>query len=294
MPVTLFDLAWKTLVELGVTRTGTATNGATNTIVDTNGLKNIDNDYYNEGTAFVLYDAGGADAAPQGEFSIVSDYAKLTNTLTLQNALTAAVAASDKYGVASSRFQLHAVIETINLNLFADVYIPKVDTSLTTVSGQLEYTLPTGVDVNLLDVLVATDTTSLQEDPKPVLNWEIKWNATGTAQTLFLHQALPAGMKMYLVYGARHPDLRVASDKLDEAVHPDIVVFAAARDLLQAYVNKTRLKNFDRKLEVLDIKAQRAMDEHPLPPLPGRRARVPVFTRAWYNQISNIERYGRP
>ena len=48
----------------------------------------------NGGTAWVIYDGGAAGAAPENEYSVVSDFANSTGTVTLRTTLTAAVAAS--------------------------------------------------------------------------------------------------------------------------------------------------------------------------------------------------------
>lgn len=53
MANTLFDLVWRCMVELGTARTGTATGGSETTLIDTNGLKLVDNDYFNEGSLFI-------------------------------------------------------------------------------------------------------------------------------------------------------------------------------------------------------------------------------------------------
>lgn len=45
-------------------------------------------DYFTGWTAYVLWDAGGAGAAPQGEYRIVSDYVTATGTFTLSAAST--------------------------------------------------------------------------------------------------------------------------------------------------------------------------------------------------------------
>lgn len=290
---TLFDLAVKCMTELGTMRTGTATNGATNTIVDTNGLKNVDDEYYEEGTAFIMYDAGGSSAAPQGEFSVVSKHEKLSSTLTLRDALTAAVVAGDKYGVATRRFPIDRIIEKINMVLFSDIYIPLTDSSsLTVVAGQLEYTLPTGVGLDLREVLVARSSTADKEDWTPISNYGIRYTTTGTANEIVFEKSLDnygsAGNKIMFVYGSRHPDLRVSSDALNEFVHPDIVVYRACRDALQEYTDRTRLKHYTRKLDDLNNKAENALATHPLPPVPPRRAKVRTVSRQFFGNIDNV------
>jgi hypothetical protein len=80
---------------------------------------------------------------------------------------------------------------------------------------------------------------------------------------------------------------------LNEVVHPDIVVYAAARDALQEYADRTRLKHLGRKIDDLNLKAERASEAHRLPPIPLRSARITRFSRSFTRDIDNISRYGR-
>ena len=77
---------------------GTADSGGTTTIVDAD-LSRYANDYFNGAQAYIVTDAGGASAAPEGETSWVSDFVSSTGTLTIAPALTAAVGAGDTYQV---------------------------------------------------------------------------------------------------------------------------------------------------------------------------------------------------
>ena len=60
--------------------------------------------------------AGGARAAPEGEFGRVSAYVDETGTLTVDT-LTAAVGAGDLYGLVSEYFPLQQMIVLANLAL---------------------------------------------------------------------------------------------------------------------------------------------------------------------------------
>lgn len=275
----LFDLALQCMNELGTLRSGTATGGSTNTIVDANGLKLIDDQYYDEGTAFITYDAGGSSAAPEKEFSIVASHSKGSTQLEVQDQFSAAVVAGDGYSVANRRFTLNTIIDRINMRLFADIYIPQTDTSLTTVSEQLAYTLPTPAALDLRQVFVAQSTVSAQENWKKVLNWQIKPADTGGTHQLVLESPITAGYSLLLLYGGRHPRLRVASDQLSEFVHPHIVVYGACADAMQAYKDKTRLQHLDQKIDDLRLKAEEARSNYPLPRIPSRDSHLVTFSR---------------
>lgn len=277
---TLFDLVLRMLTELGTLRTGTVTGGTTSTIIDTNMLDQVDDAYYDNGTAFIIWDAAGASAAPQGEFSIVDTSDKVTSTLNLRSALTVAPGAGDKYGVANSRFPLDRVVEKINMRLFSMIYIPQNDVSLTTVGDQTEYSLPAAAAVDLRQVFIARSTDSADYDEVEWNNYRIAHADTAGTHKLVFDRDFPSGYRIRLVYGGRHPDLRVASDKLSEFVHPDIVVYSAASDALQEYKDRTRLRTLDSKIEDLRLKAERSIQMHPLPPLPLRKARTLRISRS--------------
>lgn len=276
---TLFDLVWKCAVELGTARTGVATGGSTSTLIDTNGLRNVDEDYYEDGTLFILKDSAGAGAAPEKEFGEIKEFEASTDKLTLFTALTAAIAAGDTYGVANRRFPLYLLRQKINNELYMSGEIPSEDTSLTT-SDTLEYTLPSEIAAqDLRQVLVATTTTSGEKYHVPVINWRIQYAGTGSVSKLVLERKLDTGYELLLRYAQPHTELRAASDKLNIAVHPDRIVYQVCADSLRWYKNKTRLKHLDDTIDMLEIKAQRARDRHPLPPLPSRQSHIVQVSR---------------
>jgi hypothetical protein len=124
MAKTLFDLTLELARILGTVREGVATGGSTTTIVDTV-ARTEDDDAFNGGTAWITYDAGGAGAAPQGEYQIVSDFTASSDTITTA-AFSAAIASGDRYAVAGLRYPLDLLIQKINESFGV---IEKTDTS---------------------------------------------------------------------------------------------------------------------------------------------------------------------
>ena len=279
MAITLFDLVWKVVIELGTGRTGKATGGSTSTVIDTVGLRLTENDYYNEGTVFILRDAGGEGAAPEKEFSKVKDFAQTSKTITVYDDFTESPVSGDSYGIANRRFPLYLIQQKINNALFMDGYIPGEDTTITTVANQREYTLPVQVSRDLRQVLLYTSTDSNSPKPVPVVNWDIRATATGVGNTLVLDYDLPAGFSLWLRYAKQHAELTGASSELDEMVHPDRIVYPACAELLRWYRDKTRLRHLTDTIDYLTLKAERAKDAHPLPVLPGRQAKIVRFNR---------------
>lgn len=277
MAIYMFDLVWRTLVELGVTRRGTATGGTSTTLIDTNGLRLVENDYYNEGTLFIHNDASGTDI--DKTYSKVKDFTQTSKTIETYDTLAAAVASGDTYGVANRRYPLHLVTEKINNQLFLEGYVPGEDTSLTTAASQLEYTMPTGVSRDLRQVyFAASDDTDANEWTK-VVNWEVKKTATGSGDLLVLSYQLPVGQTLWLRYAKQHDELTTFSSELDEVIHPDRIVYSAAAELLRWYRDRTRLRHLGDSIDFFSIKAQRAKELHPLPVLPQKDARLTIFSR---------------
>jgi hypothetical protein len=277
---TLFDLVWKCLVELGTARSGTATGGSTTTLIDTVNFKNIDEDYFNDGSVFVLKDSAGASAAPEKEFSLVTNFVNDTQTATFSPALTAAIAAGDTYGIAVRRYPLYLLIQKINNALYLEGHIPVEDESISTVSEQLEYDLPANIAAqDLRQVFVSTNSaTDAKEYYRPVVNWEIAY-ATSGASELRLQSPYATGEQFLLKYVTPHAELRVASDALNPVIHPDRVVYQVCADSMRWYKDKTRLRHLQDSIDVMELKAQRAKDRHPLPPLPSRQSRITKITR---------------
>lgn len=275
MADTLFDLTYKVAAILGSNREGTATGGSTTTLIDTNGLANVELDYYNEGTLWIVKSTDGE--APEGEFEVVKDFNNSNKTIEVQTALSATVGAGDKYMVSHRKFPSWLLVQQINSELYDLGLLPEVDeTSLTTVANQREYTLPADASRDLRQVHVQTNKDSDRNIWIPVYNWEIDEAGIGTADKLVLAYDLDAGYALRLRYAVEHPELRAASDKLSEIVDPNRIVFAAAAACLRWYMDKTRLKTFEGKYQNLLFKAERA-SRQPMPNLPGRQRKITLI-----------------
>jgi hypothetical protein len=270
---TLFDLVLRTARQLDVVVEGTATGGSTTTIVDTVARTEAD-DYWNGGTALIIYDAGGENAAPQGEYRIISDFANSTKTVTVSPAFSAAPATGDRYGLIKKRYRLNKFEQAINEAVSEIGPILIVDkTTLTTADNQTEYSLPLA-DMDLRRVLIQTQNDDADDNQwAEVFNWEVEAAATGTADILRLPALYPAGYKLLLEYVARHPALLAAADKLSESIHPDRVVYNAAAKLLTDYADRTgRQQDFANTISRIRESAAQADRAYPvrLPSRPGK------------------------
>jgi hypothetical protein len=233
MAYTLFDLVYHTLNELGALVESIATGGSLTTIVDTLRLQSVfEDDHFNLGTALITRDAAGAGAAPEKEFSRISDFVSSTGTITCA-AFTVAPASGDRYALATRRFDLDMVIGKIN-NILRELLVETIDTSLTTAASQLEYSLPTAVLDQSIQVWiqgVSTDTDA--NEWWQCYDWQIEQAAAGTAKKLIFRTqpAYPYALRIH--YWLPHAPLYAASDKLHESVDINRVVLDAALMLLK-------------------------------------------------------------
>lgn len=234
---TLFDLTHQLARLLGSVTEGVATNGSTTTIVDTVERTEAD-DFWNLGSAWILYDAGGAGAAPQGEYSVITDFTASSDTITLRTTLSAAVAVGDRYAVAGLRYPLQILIQKVN-EVLSTIPIVKNDiTTITIANNQTEYSLPADV-WDLKEVWLQTDVDDSDDTrPEKLFDYHIQKSATGTANKLVLGRQFTSGDILKLTYLTDHQTLRVASDKLDTTIHVNRVLYDAAVRCLLWYKSK--------------------------------------------------------
>jgi hypothetical protein len=221
----LFDLTYQLAVALGVVNEGTATGGSTTTLIDTVELTQAD-DFWNKGTVWVTYDAGGLGAAPQWEYSVVSDFTASSDTVTLRSTLTAAIAANDRYAIARPRYPLALLTSKIN-EVLRTIPIQKDDVSTVTIAAeQTEYSLPADV-WDLKEVWLQTTDDTNDNRWEKLNDWDVRKSATGTANILELGRQWATDYELKLVYLTDHQVLRAATDKLDTTIHVNRVVYNA-------------------------------------------------------------------
>jgi hypothetical protein len=137
----LFDILLGVARDSGMLREGIATGGSTTTILDSVG-RTEDNGVFNDGTAFVVYDAGGGGVAPENQSKLVTDFGKTGGIITTQ-AFSAAVVVNDYYGVMNKRYPRWALIQSVNESLRDIGRVGTVDsTTLDTAASKREYNLP--------------------------------------------------------------------------------------------------------------------------------------------------------
>ena len=215
-----------------------ATGGSTTTIISTSSPFTAD-DALNGGTAIVIRDSAGAGAAPEGEFSLISDYVASTTTWTI-GTLTTAVASGDAVGLAKPRIRLQQMKQAVNAGLTALGTISLVDTSLTTVEGQTEYAIPVGLKIKeLKDVLIQTNIESSNnyyESVKGLIkDFPAAPGSTGLLQ--FISEPL-SGYTIKIVYEGVHPVLSAYNDVVSETIQPELAIAATVNEALTWLASK--------------------------------------------------------
>ena len=267
----LFSATHQLAMRLGVLRTSVATGGSTTTIVDT--ARTEDDDTWNGGTAWIITDAGGASAAPEGEWGVVSDFVNSTHTLTIAE-VTAAVASGDTYGLASARYPLDVLKTAINNELIKHEVIRYDKTSLDVASGQSEYDLPAGIyGHNLMGVYEATNADSDDNRWTP-LSFSVQ--ESDSQHVLVIESRdVTAGNDIMLEYKYRLVPLYSASDEIDPAIPLDLILSAAA---FNCELIRQRTYGSESKLDIEMMKIYRedmalARMMHPIR-LPAKRGRI--------------------
>ena len=270
---TLFNATLQLATRLKVLRVSTATGGDASSVLDTK--RTEANDTFNEGTVWIITDAGGASAAPEGEWARVSDFANTGGDITIAT-LTAAIASGDTYAVAGGRYPLDVLISAIN-NEIIKHKIPRYDTtSLDIVAGQSEYDLPVGITgANLRGVYESTSTDSNDNQWTP-LSFSVQEAATGTQHVLVIESRnVTDGNDIMLEYVSRLSPIYLCDDEIDDIMPMARILPAAAMQC-----ELIRMRTFDSgspldidMLKVYRDEARQAKAENPIR-LPAKRGKV--------------------
>jgi len=276
----LTHLLQKAYRRLKTAKTSTATGGSTTTIVDTKlvdylGDSNED-DVLNGGTVIIVRDAGGAGAAPEGEFNRISDYDDAGTITTAAWSGTSQVASGDTYMYISPDFPLLDMIEIVNDALVYLGRIPKVYSSLTTAASQTEYTLPVALKgVLFSDIEIQGSTTDSDDSGYvPVEGWKITPALPGVAGILTIPQ-LDSGYILRIGYPGLHPRVSVYSDYISEYIHPELAAACVVAHAVQWYnrqrggANEFWKQTEDRAWRELDIAKSTYPIKLPIARVPG-------------------------
>jgi hypothetical protein len=233
MSYNLFDISYRIASELGKVVEGIATGGSATSTVDAVTLDDAyyDNSHFNLGTVWILRDAAGLGASPEGKYAKVSAFTAATGTLT-HATVTDAVAAGDRYAVADGEYSIDTIIQHVN-RVLSTIQVRTEDvTTVDTAEGQTEYTLPSGILDESIQVYLELNDDANDHQWMPVHDWYIEETGTGVAKKLIFKTQPLYATDVKIVYWIPHPALSVNTDKLRESVNIDRVVFATVLSLL--------------------------------------------------------------
>lgn len=276
MQFTLFHLTYELARRLGLTTAGVATGGNTTTLIDTVS-RNEPDDFWNGGTAWLLYDAGGAAAAPEADYRTISDFTNSSSTVAVSAAWSSSssAAAGDRYALATKLVPIGNLIELLNEALRDLGPIPTVDkATITTAAAQTEHSLPVAANLDLRRVWFQNETSDANDNQwTEIYNWWVERTATGTADLLHTEYQYTSGSLLMLEYMAHHATLNVTTDKLNESIPLERVIYPAT--LAGFYYLRRRYKtgDYDADIErwermVADVKANFPIKR--APQRPGR------------------------
>jgi len=264
MTLTLFDLTYRVARELGVVAEGLATGGDATSLIDTVNRLEAD-DYWNLGTVWILKDAAGEGAAPEGEYGRVTNFDHDTKDATIE-ALTTDIAVGDWYAIGKKRFPLSILIQKVNAALQDLKRIPLTDiTTITIADSQTEYALPIAANLDLREVWRQNKLSDSDDNRwTRVYGWYVQRTAIGTADELILPGQYASGYVLKLVYMDKHPDMFDHADKLSETVSPELIIYNAALECFRWYRQKTRIDDFDADIARLSDKVRELKIQYPL------------------------------
>ena len=231
---------------------GVATGGSTTTIVDS-GLTSrpFTENRFKDWIAFISRSTDGL--APQSQYGIATAYVKSTGTITIPT-VSATVASGDEYALCKPDIPLYTLIKLCN-DALNELFYAAVDTSLTSDSSTVRYTLPAatkGIRPYAVYLRDPTDYT-LYEAP----NWFVETAAPGSTETL-VFQWYPIDAKTIVIdYKSLHPQLTAYSSNISEKIHPRLAIAACVE---RAFRWKKTPKN--RKIDVQNWEsAKRELEE---------------------------------
>lgn len=194
------------------TVSGVAESGTTTTLVD--GDRTERADHFTDGTIWIT------NGSYDGISKKVTAYAQATGTFTFA-AFAGAIIAGTTYYAAPKDFPRHVLIRSIDQALREIGTMPAVNTSLSVTADTEAYALPSGVrGITLVEVA--------QNSSEPY-EWRVYQDVEEVDGYLrFENPPVTAGRTIRLHYNARHDAVSDDDDTVDDALHDELVVWAAA------------------------------------------------------------------
>lgn len=235
----------------------TATGGSNTSFVDSKLGDDYDDEALVNGTCIITRDAGGANAAPEGEMSRISAYSQSIYTGTI-DALsgTSGIASGDELMLIKPRYPLTDLRRILNMTLMLLGDIELVYTSITTTASQTEYDLPVALKrADPLFIQIQGKTTDANDNAWQLISpslYEIVTSAPGTVGQLRFFGQPSSGYALKIVYKGPHPYVYDYDDPIWERWPPRLVTLKFAAELFNwTGMNKHNQDEANRVLEAL-------------------------------------------
>ena len=223
---TVFDVLLQTARALEALQEGTASaaSASATTLTDAQlATRGFQTDNFFVGGTLLYQSATAANRASRR----VSGYTGATGALTLESALAETPALGARYGVLTRRYPREVMAGKLNEALAELGDVGTVDTTLTTATNTLEYSLPVAAKRDLRQVWLAR-ALAAPYDWERQLRVRTEWTAASVAGTLLFPEQPRAGYKIKLVYLAAHAAVAADADALSDYLALEWLALAAA------------------------------------------------------------------
>lgn len=246
-----------------------AVSGNTHTLYDNNFPYWIDehqsvpqDDHYNGGTVFMRTGANSHQARMIYDWSAA---ASKTGQIECE-AFSSSITAGDKYSIVEPFYPNWLLERAVN-DAYRDLgSLPQYNYALSTVANQEEYSLPSGV-YNVLRVEAAdmTATTDSTREWRRNFHWD---EISGKIRLFAGFRYTNSGRSIRITYQTRATELSGDTNTFSDHVHPDVIVYGAARRVLHekyAHGGKLDRSEVPEFLNEMRQKERDAIRAHPIP-----------------------------
>lgn len=238
---TLYDAVFATYKELGTLKYGTVTaQGSDTDKIFKDANRPEPDEYFTAYESLVIVAKTTDGLAPQGEYQRLSAYDQdAADQITLASNVSAAFTVGDIYYITLPKYPVDMIVNAINI-ILGTLDFPHENTSLTTVAGQTEYTIPATIPKwGLRRVEIETDKTDTDaQGYEEIHNCKVFYGETGSTNTLVLPRMYAAGYTIKLIYVDSHPHVSAATDTISEFVPVRKLAAVVAPEVLRMKIEQ--------------------------------------------------------
>lgn len=229
--------------KVGTIRYGESTAGSTILLNDQTESTAHADDQFNNGTIFFIDGSSGVDH----QYRRITDYDASSGQFTFTT-LSTAVGDGVTYGVATPEFPITMMERLTNSALRSLGPLVYSARAIQSSGNQRVFTLSTSLAVagsgslgkfsKPFRIDIQTDIGSSGDDPgwEPIGNWDIEPTTAGDGLKIIFNDYLPNSRDIRVWYEDHHAELTASTQRIDERLHPELVVLAIV-DKMYEYRN---------------------------------------------------------